>query len=70
MSSRQRLVLLLVAAVSFIAKNLTSFLTVASFIEGYILIASTDDIVTPSLFISNYLSLSFRLDAWTMETLE
>ena len=61
------MVLLLVAAVSFIAKNLTSFLTVASFTEGYILIASTDDIVTLSLFISNYSIISFRFDAWRMD---
>ena len=60
----------LVAAVSFLAKNLTAFLIVASLIEGYISIASTDDIFTPSLFNSNYSSLSFRSDAWTMETHE
>ena len=32
----------LVAAVSFIANNFTSFMLVVSFIEGYILIALTD----------------------------
>ena len=40
----------LVAAISFIAKNLTEFLIVEIFIEGYMLIASTDAIVTSSLF--------------------
>ena len=55
---------LLVAAVSFLAKNLTTFLTVEIFIEGFILIASTDDIVSLSLFTSSSSSLSFRSDAW------
>ena len=36
----------LVAAVSFLAKNLTIFLTVESFIKGCMLIASTNNIVT------------------------
>ena len=40
----------LFAAVSFIANNLTDFLIVEIFIEGYMLIASTDAIVTSSLF--------------------
>ena len=57
----------LVSAVSFLAKNITAFLIVESFMDGYILIASTDAIVTSSLFISNSPSLSFRLDAWTMK---
>ena len=55
---------LLVAAVSFLAKNLTTFLTVESFIEGCILIASTDAIVSLSLFTSSSSSLSFRSYAW------
>ena len=41
----------LVAAVIFLANNLTSFFIVESFIDGYMLIASTDDIVALSLFI-------------------
>ena len=57
----------LVAAVSFLVKNITDFLIVSSLIEGYILLASTDAIVTKFLFISNYSSLSFRSDACTME---
>ena len=70
MSSRQIFIVFLVAMVSFLAKNLTVFLIFASLIEGYMLIASTDAIVTPSLFKSNYLSLYSRSDAWTMETHE
>ena len=58
----------LVAAIIFIAKNLTSFLIVDIFIEGYMLIASTDAIVTLSLIFSNHPSLSFSSDALTMET--
>ena len=60
----------LVDAVSFIANNLTSFLIVDILIEGYILISSTDATVSPYLFIYNYSSLSFRLDAWAMDTHE
>ena len=67
-SSRHRLMVFLAVAVSFLAKNLTAFLIVESLIDRYILIASTDTIVTSSLFIFSSLSLSFRLDAWTMET--
>ena len=44
----------------FLANYLTTFLIVASFIDGYMLIASTDTIVTSSLFTTNSLSLSFR----------
>ena len=43
----------LVYLVSFIAKYLTAFFIVASLIDGYILIASIDAIVTSSLFTSN-----------------
>ena len=50
MSSRHRLMVFLVAALSFITKNFTAFLIVEIFIEGYMLIASTDTIVTSSLF--------------------
>ena len=46
MSSRHKLMVLLVTAVSFLAKNLTIFLTVESFIKGCMLIASTNNIVT------------------------
>ena len=49
----------LVSLVSFLAKYLTAFLIVASLIYGYMLIASTDLIVTSSLFNSNSYSLSF-----------
>ena len=58
------------AAVSFLAKNLTAFLIVEILIDGYMLIASTDAIVTSSLFIFSSSSLSFRSYAWTMETRE
>ena len=60
----------LVAAVSFLANNITVFLVAAILIEGYILIASTDAIFTQSLFNSNCSSLSFRSGAWNMETRE
>ena len=61
---------LLVVAVVFLANNLTAFLIVVSLIERYTLISPTDDIVTLSIFISNSSSLSFRSDAWKMETRE
>ena len=41
----------LVSDVRFLAKNLTAFLIVEIYIDGYMLIASTDAIVTSSLFI-------------------
>ena len=56
------------AAVSFLAKNLTAFLIVEILIDGYMLIASTDAIVTLSIFTLISSSTSFRSDAWTMET--
>ena len=68
MISRHRLVVFLIAVVSFFAKYLTAFLIFESFIDGYMLITSTEDIVTLSLFIFSSSNLSFRLDAWTMET--
>ena len=43
MSYSHRLMVFLVAAVSLLANNLTAFLVVASLIDGYMLIASTDD---------------------------
>ena len=49
----------LVASVSFLAKNLTSFLIVDSFIDKYMLIAPIDAIVTLSLFNFSSSSLSF-----------
>ena len=58
--------ILLVAAVSFLAKNLTEFLIFESLIEGYMLIESTDAIVTSSLFTSSSSSLSLRSDDWTI----
>ena len=53
----------LVAAVMFLVNNLAAFLVFVSFIEGYMLIASTNDIITPSLLNYNSPSLSFRSDA-------
>ena len=46
MNSSNRLMVFLVAAVSFLVKNLTAFLIVEIFIDRYILIAYTDDIAT------------------------
>ena len=63
MSSKQRLVVFLVNDVSIFVKNITAFLVVAGLIEGYMLITSTDAIVSSSLFIPNYISISFRSDA-------
>ena len=60
----------LVAAVSVLVKNLTAFFIVESLIDRYILLASTDDIFTLSLFIFSFSSLSFRSDAWTMKKRE
>ena len=60
MSSRHRLIVFLIAAVIFLANNITAFLIVEGLIEGYMLIASTDAIVTSSLFISSSSSLFFR----------
>ena len=45
MISRHRLIVFLVALVIVLAKNLTAFLIVASFMEGCMLIASTETIV-------------------------
>ena len=59
MSSMHRLMVLLVAEASFIANNLTAFLIDEILIEGYMLIASTDDIVTLSLFTYSSSSLYF-----------
>ena len=70
MSSRHKLMVFLVAAVSFLANNLAAFLIIASLIDGYTLIAPTDGIVTSSFFIFSSSSLSFRAHAWTMETRE
>ena len=61
---------LLVSAVSFLAKNLTDFFIVVSFIGGYMLISSTDAIVAPSIFNSNSSILYLKSDAWTIETHE
>ena len=51
----------LVSEVSFLEKYLTAFLIVVSLLDGYILIASTDAIVTSSFFTFNSLNHSFRL---------
>ena len=61
---------MLVPAVNCLAKNLTEFLVVVILIEGYMVIASTDVIVTPYLFNSNFSGLSFGSDDCTMETRE
>ena len=55
-----RLMFFLVAAASFLAKNLAAFLIVESLLEGYMFIASTDAILTLFLFTSSYSSFSFR----------
>ena len=60
MRSKHRLIFFLVAAVIFIEKNVTAFLIVASLIDRYMIISSTDAIVAPYLFISNSSSISFR----------
>ena len=70
MRSKQRLIVFLTSLVSFLVKNLTAFLIVASLIYGYMFIASTDAIVTSSFFNPNYSNVSFRSDAWTMELCE
>ena len=43
---------------------------VVSLIDGYMLIASTDAIFTSSFFNPIYSSVSFILEAWTMELRE
>ena len=53
----------LVDTVTFLAENFIAFLIVACFIDGYMLVVSTDENFTSSLFIFNFSSLSFRLDA-------
>ena len=63
MSSRQRLIDFLVSAVIFLAKYLTAFLIVEIFMDGYMLIASTDVVFNLSLFTFNSSSLYFRLEA-------
>ena len=65
--SKQSLIVFLVYMVIILAKYLTAFLIVANFNDRYMLIASTDDIVTSSLFNPISLSVSFRSEAWTME---
>ena len=68
MSYKQRLIVFLVSLVSFLAKYLTTFIIVTSFIDGYMLIACTDVIVTSSLSTPSSLILSFRSEAWKMES--
>ena len=48
-NSRHILIFLLVAVVSFLANNITSFFIVDSLIEGYMLIASTQAIVEENM---------------------
>ena len=70
MRSRHRLMVFLVVAVSFLEKNITVFLILVSLIDRYMLIMSTDAIVTSSLFILFSLSISFNFYACTMENCE
>ena len=70
MRSKHRLIVFLVSLVSFLAKNLTAFFILASMIEGYILIASTDAIIASYFFNTVSSSVSFRSDTWTMELRE
>ena len=67
MSSRHRLIFFLVDVVSFILNNLTAFFIIESFTEGCMLIASTDNIVTLSIFTSSSSGLSFRSDAYVTQ---
>ena len=53
----------LVAAVSFLAENLTAFLIAESLIDRYMLIVSTGATFTLSIFIFSYSSIYFRSDA-------
>ena len=66
MSSRHRLIVFLIAAVIFLAKNITAFLIVEGLIEGYMLIASTDTIVHLSIFTSSSSGIYFKSDDWKM----
>ena len=60
MRSKQRLIVSLVSLVSVLAKYLTAFLIVASLIEGYILITSTDAIFISSFFNPIYSIVSVQ----------
>ena len=64
MISKQRLIVFLTSLVSFLAKNLAAFFIVASLIDGYILIVSTDAIVTSYFFNPISSSVSFRSESW------
>ena len=70
MRYRHRLMVLLVSAVSLLAENLTAFLIDNIFIDGYMLISSTDAIATLSILIFSFSSLYFRSYAWKMEKRE
>ena len=65
-TSKYRFIVFFVAELSPLEKNLSTSLVVAISIEGYMLTLSTVDIVTLSLFISNFSSLSFGSDTCTM----
>ena len=54
----------------FPRENITAFFIVASLVDGYILIVSTDVIVTSYFFNTVSSSVSFRSDTWTMELRE
>ena len=69
-NSKQSLMVFLVSLVIFLASYLTAFLIVASLIDGYMMIAPTDAMVTSSLFTPNSPSLYFMSEAWTMESHE
>ena len=70
MSSRHKLMVFLVAGVSVLENNITNYLIVDSFINGYMLTASTDTIFTSCLFTFRSSSISFRSGTWTIETRE
>ena len=65
-TSNYRFIVFFVAELSPLEKNLSTSLVVEISIEGYMLTLSTVDIVTLSLFISNFSSLSFGSDTCTM----
>ena len=67
MSSRQKLMVFLIAVVIFPANNITVFIIIETFIKGYMLIASTDAVVTLTLFTFSSPSLYFRSDSQSIE---
>ena len=70
MNYRHKLMVFLVAAVSFLGDNITDFFIVVILIDRYTIIASNESIFTSSIFIFGSSSIYLRMDAWTMETCE